>query len=586
MAQRENRTHHDLESNDAGSDLAVAKENKRKRTAESQGGVSSEAVVEATPDKRQIQSTKPLFVLIHGNDLDDKFVSCVKRELDLLSEPSRPAKNIHVNDVAGLMRTVSTENGVMHNFCDHIVVLVSHSSLVIDDTTNEVSYISHDEMTRETIEYLRDYSSGFWFAGCDAANIDVTLCNATYNTSLTPTARIQPFGVVDFTSLSVPIVPASWLYAFLQVTREDNNQWWTCKKGFYYDISSEARAILLTSIWKRMSDLIRDLPFTDCLLYPGKISFPEVVHFAVFRAVYPHIDFQVLNNSSSVECNFGFDDARRHMLELTPTGKDGNENWLCRIDASALPVLTANVTDNLRSKFTSSFMRGHGPGLSGELRKLLRKHKYAEKCVSPSIAQEIRRRLLLAEEIGVPEDVKPHVAIVCRTVVHEQGGDMRMSISSEIFLSTVQLVCAKAKDMNWGVVLMDGDATLESLQTVLQIADKICGAHYVGHRHDESGQQLNILQQMQKIRRLVVTNNITAAVGIHGGFLDVLTLLGVPPKRTIHLCSDTADVFISEDLAGWKRRTGNFEDLFHGGEVAQWFETTGPSSEQVDQLFV
>lgn len=521
-----------------------------------------------------IVAVKLRFVLIYGKGLDPKFVEALTDELNVIPDCTR---HMPVVDADQLIQQATEAK---HPFIDEVVVLVAHSALVVDEDSGAVSYI--DEMSSVMIEYLRDNSAGFWFAGCDAGNIDVTFTNTKYSLDGSHfTNRVHPFGVVDFSPLSVPVVPASWLYAFLKVTRDNDIKWWACKMSFYYDIlTASERAWLLTAVWCRMGELIDDgLPFTDCLLYPYHVSFPEVVHFAVFRAVYPHKSLLLLMDSVSQEPKIA--DAQRHMLFLTEEGRDGNENWLCKMDTEDTALLRASINDNKRNKLIRYFQCCHGPGLSGELRDMLKKHKPTVGHDSTLIAEEVRRRLFLTENIIVDSSTIPHVAIVCRTFQHEQG-DMRMSISSEVFLKTVKLVCEKAEILKWGVVLMDGDST-----DVLQFAKCICqAARHLPHRTDDHGNPLSILQQVQKVRRLVKIHNISAAVGIHGGFLDVLTLVGVPPQRTIHLCSDNDDSFVKKNLEGWQRRTKNFEDLFHSGEEAQWFETNGPTSAEVDLLFV
>lgn len=51
----------------------------------------------------------------------------------------------------------------------------------------------------------------------------------------------------------------------------------------------------------------------------------------------------------------------------------------------------------------------------------------------------------------------------------------------------------------------------------------------------ENENEINIPNQLQFIYACVKKFNIVAAFGVHGGFLDILNVFGVPPNNTIRI---------------------------------------------------
>ena len=109
------------------------------------------------------------------------------------------------------------------------------------------------------------------------------------------------------------------------------------------------------------------------------------------------------------------------------------------------------------------------------------------------------------------------------------------------------------------------------------------------HRYIDGNEQQprNTLDQMRYLYSLVQELNISAAVGVHGGFLDFLNVLGVPASKTIRMVWEEQQLDLKrvEQLEGWKMRTHNIELLFHDGAKASWVNYGTPTQEQLEALF-
>ena len=353
-------------------------------------------------------------MLIYGDNLCLKFVDRVNQEL---------------RNIAEVVRSFHTSCSEWKNHINgkSLVVCVAHSTITIDDVSGRVSYISKDELSIDDLYWIRDNSYSCWFAGCCSANIDTSTANTEYNPNLSMSIKcIHSFIGLDYCEISCPVLTTYLFVAFLIVTNSGNYKWWK-QDNVYNDlaVNGKVRKFML-AMWETASNLKVD--FANQVLLPYHVSYPEVVHLALFKAVFPNKDFylqqtpddalKAYENSSSTKKMKKMKVEDRHKLILTSVGKCANENWLCNIEGDML--LEYDLPANTKYKFQV----GQGEDIS----KIFQHALIIKKSKLSTIKEDVLLRLLDYTNNTLPtynRGIKKHIALVCRQSDHGQK-DVRM----------------------------------------------------------------------------------------------------------------------------------------------------------------
>eukprot|EP01040_Poterioochromonas_malhamensis_P010442 gene10442-11361_t len=504
-----------------------------------------------------------------------------------------------------------------------LIIIVSHGVFSIGDSGYPSYFHGVDEVDvdYDALISLRDGAGHVWFAACMTSNIDVTFVDTKYNPdpnyipkrlhSLVPNGDA---GEEKFT----PVISISWLVSFFFYMR--NFSWWTCEGDPIKEFAEKELEKKSPPIREDLypSELMKHIELTrntirekaeqwkrdDQILYPNHLSFPEIIHSAVFVALFPHKELKLLFGTEA-EKKYEKDSPSRSKKRekeewdflSEELGTQGN-SWFDLIRERSDTFEPKCGTISFTSKEICSFQ------LSLSLSRVKYFHKRASKSSSmvPNLDQLFRRLVcgVEPEPVTVALNTK-FIALTIRPQSHENDlrNDWRVKCSDQTFLKFVEILLEKANSKDFGVVLMDGshnkiDAIVRDLMKGKpKWGEKLIDltSHYKSERrkevlkHDDPSTNL-FINQILFLRHCVVKYNICGAIGIHSGFLDLLNLLGVPINKTYRFFGEHQNTSKEkDDIAHWKSRTDEkFLKFFYSDQDTIWQDHGVPSEENIEDF--
>ena len=487
-----------------------------------------------------------------------------------------------------------------HEFQDQVrflgnslVIIVCHGCLIINEN-NQLTYFNGDYngALMEKLNDVKDKAKYVWIASCSTVNIDVSTVANYDPDSLEEPKRVHPF-VIDGSAGHQPFIPVMtirWLVAFLLY--HQNRAWWECvqhpiRQYSQGNVGMEEK--VRTDIWNIADGLEMD----DQVLFPSSMSFPEVFLSGVFVAFFPDSSLTILSDVDAIKAYRDFrgkeyknkkkDISNNFKFENADLANHAND-WFNKM--SDRSKLNSSCCPN--PKQISCFQAG----LNHDRMKI-----FKDSCKTHRLTvDELQCRLLCVESLPnySRTDSIPAIALVIRK--RGRDDDIRACCDSDEFINLIRMVFELAKIKNFRVVVMDSDTnkTSDAISDIVRNNSYYANTHYVDARsHHNSDKRKHffptelasnnmVIDQLNFIRRCIVQFNIKAAIGIHGGFLDILNTFGVLPSNTLRCFGLNSG--IAEDMINWKSRTDTqYLKFLYPDSATVWVDAF-PSQESVNEL--
>eukprot|EP01040_Poterioochromonas_malhamensis_P016609 gene16609-18904_t len=504
------------------------------------------------------------------------------------------------------------ENFETFDLRNDLIIIVSHGCFSIEDSGCPLYFHGVDEVDvhSDTLISLRDRARYVWFAACMTSNIDVTFVETNYNPNPDYIPRrlhsLVPNGDVPGERFS-PVITVSWLVSFFYYMR--NFSWWTSIRHPIQDLSER--------LWQR-NPFLRNCPYPlavtmqnafirheirlnaaqwkrdDKILYPNHMSFPEIIHSAVFVALFPHQDLILLHNIEAKNKYQGHASLTDNVWSFfsKDLGTQGN-TWFDFIRSYTLSNCNPDPF-SFKNDEIYNFQ------LSLTLSRIEDFYNLAKSSKVPSL-NELIGRLVCGYSLLPPTKLTTNkfIALTIRSQSH--GSDWRVKCSDRSFLAFVRTLFERAQANGFGVVLMDGDShNLHDIGSYLSSIKKQTGwkgklvdltSHHKSERrkailgYNDPAPNL-FINQILFLRHCVVKYNICGAIGIHSGFLDLLNLLGVPINKTYRFFGKHRNRTKEKgDIAHWKSRTDEkFLKFFYPGTDTTWKDRGVPNALEIDDF--
>eukprot|EP01035_Chromulina_nebulosa_P018649 gene18649-24391_t len=260
----------------------------------------------------------------------------------------------------------------------------------------------------------------------------------------------------------------------------------------------------------------------DLVLYPNTFSFAEMFHCGVLVCLYPDKKLQVLCDIEALkayhETRTGKKSkAKRSTEDGTFTYRDerpaqfANE-WYSRICEMAIQISGSNnneVTDRL---FICRFQAGIFLSLTEYFE---RKNKSVD---------ELHKLILCQNVLPQYDAVITNVSIALTFRVSDRSDD-KHSVPKPV-----------SSDIDPSVNIIDMRRTKNGYE------------EYIRKETDDN----EIIKQLRVNYRIIKSYNIQGVIGVHGGFIDILNVLGVPTKNSLRMFGKKIK---SEFIKHWKNRT-------------------------------
>jgi hypothetical protein len=441
-------------------------------------------------------------------------------------------------------------------------------------------------------ENFLNVSNRVWISGCASANMQTNyLIQYDPNDFASNNTKIIQSLILDPATSSISV---QWIVNFLELmwTKKNDFSWWCCD-GYLHPLMSLAQ-LENTSLESYQHALEKVGSEGDEILYPSKTSFVEVFHYGVFVALYLSCpDLKLLTGDQAKESwsllNRKGKGPKEDVWEPGAYKKiisDGN-TWF---DFMRVAAGTQEVAGE--SKLDQQTINSFQANLQGSISSCLNK-KYKMDDTRPS-CDELRQRLLCHKPISGVSclEGKKSLAIVFRVCGDHR--DFRLDANTEEYEKIVKDLISSPSTAaaNMTIVLMDSktEIDLKDLKDQNREIIDLRGHHDPATRnllwkqHFDCGDLLEsdcqILNQLWFLSACIKRFNLVAAFGVHGGFLDILNVLGVPPTNTFRFFSKTLpDPEIKKKIKNWKSRTKRLCQWFYPQQDENkncWFDNPTP----------
>lgn len=507
---------------------------------------------------------------------------------------------------------------------DWVLIILAHCS--IEAIGDKITYFGGCDRLNEKLHVVRRKVLRTFVAGCSTGNIDVSLCNTTYQPDFIGSSQSDLVSFVIDGGYPFPVeapfiglVTINWLIHFLTFMSLEpwkDFQWWNCKwhpirelsySSGFHDSCCQAfpeldwtffrtrsrfseKAVWIEAnvrnlIWKRAFDDTQ----VNTILYPYRLSFPEIFHLGVFAAHYPQHKLTVEWGKGAIAAYCAYRKKTCQELQIkkykfdksvfVPTSDDANK-WFSTIRSTSVENNVTSSTPRLTGDLVNAF-------------KACLFHTIGEKleCTLKQ-SQNNLLRLLLGDCVhaGAPLSNTQTLAVVNRNANHN---DVR--VSGAVYYKVLEQIINRANIYKWRVVILDA-----ALPDGFQLPEKMEIINASGHHHasrrnavfpDFSEDADIIVSQLRFLRRCIIDFNITAAVGVHGGCLDVINALGVPPTSTLrffgHLATSKGEANKqAEQIQNWKTRTDRLLSKFYDDYSTKWVTNGIPSNTSLKKFFI
>jgi hypothetical protein len=424
----------------------------------------------------------------------------------------------------------------------------------------------------EPQEFL-NRSEWVWISGCYTANIQATYPPTYDRNDFSPYAkRVIQSLILDTTGSPPSFVSVRWIVAFLEFMSKKRFYWWL-RGDLQHPVLSLAlleeggnplRGFLRANSYQQwIHGEVKKLGSSgDEILFPYRTSFVEVFHYGVFVAHYlSNKDLKLLIRGEAKKAYFSLrKQIHQSMAVVMEPGRQlpfivqGNF-WFEKMRSASAVQGSYPLLDNTIAAFQSQ--------LQGTISDQFPHAPYVSCAV-------LRERLLCYQSPKITRPKLTSLAIVFR--VPGQGhSDFRLSAGTKDYRKVVRAL-VNACPPGRTIVLMDSQTTFVPQRQGLTIID--LRGHHKPDRREAIWEayfknqvsncpplldsDCDILNQLWFLSACIQRFNITAAYGVHGGFLDILNAFGVAPTRTYREFTGQRTKINREyrmKVSGWKERT-------------------------------
>ena len=181
-------------------------------------------------------------------------------------------------------------------------------------------------------------------------------------------------------------------------------------------------------------------------------------------------------------------------------------------------------------------------------------------------------QLLGVQDVSVTPPSRASIAIFLRK--KERVTDSRIEYTDDRFLKIVKSILVSVKS-KYRVVVLDASPATEMKDILYSECPNEwldCTEHV---KDKSSGKNRNINEQLNYLFHLKVEKNIIAGIGIHGGLMDVMSVLGLHPSRMHRILLPSDPKIDNKKWMGvcnnWKKQTDNLTKLCCGAESVWHF---------------